>query len=207
MSTNWPAAIDTYTDRVDNVDDVRAAHVNNLQHAMTAVQTSLGTNFGRGTAFPSSPAAGTVFFRTDLGWWCFYDGTRWLTCEEFLAHAGVTGATLGSTTTQSFGRSRSDHAHYVTRIALATYVATTNDATHNWTIDIKAASATLAATTMLHSASTSGDSPNTNVDKEAAPGTSQTPANYGFFQYTGTKNNTPGNLTLYLTVYYRLIVT
>ena len=33
-----------------------------------------------GSSLPAQPAYGTdvPFFRTDLGEWCYYDGTRWL---------------------------------------------------------------------------------------------------------------------------------
>ena len=31
-----------------------------------------------GAAFPASPTTGDVYFRTDLGEWYYYDGTRWL---------------------------------------------------------------------------------------------------------------------------------
>jgi microcystin-dependent protein len=43
MPTNFPVtSVDTYTDKTDSVDDVLAAHVNDLQDAMEAVQAKLG---------------------------------------------------------------------------------------------------------------------------------------------------------------------
>lgn len=38
---------------------------------------------GAGTSFPSSPVTGERFWRTDLGFEYFWDGTRWLTTIEF----------------------------------------------------------------------------------------------------------------------------
>lgn len=43
MPTNFPTSIDSYTTKVDGVSDVLAADTNNLQDAMVAVQTRLGT--------------------------------------------------------------------------------------------------------------------------------------------------------------------
>lgn len=42
MSTNFPGALDSYTNKVDGVDTVQAAHVNNLQDAVVAVETLIG---------------------------------------------------------------------------------------------------------------------------------------------------------------------
>lgn len=39
MSTNFPGAVDSYTVKVDGVDDVMASHVNNLQDAVVAIET------------------------------------------------------------------------------------------------------------------------------------------------------------------------
>lgn len=44
MASNYPAALDNFTDKTDGFDDVMAAHVNDLQHAVSAVQTTLGIN-------------------------------------------------------------------------------------------------------------------------------------------------------------------
>lgn len=42
MSTSYPGGIDSYTTKVDGVDVVAAAHLNNLQDAATALETELG---------------------------------------------------------------------------------------------------------------------------------------------------------------------
>lgn len=43
-STNYPTAFDSYTSKVDLVDDVMAAHVNDLQDAVEALQAKLGVD-------------------------------------------------------------------------------------------------------------------------------------------------------------------
>lgn len=44
MPTNYPAALDSFTTKVDGVDDVMAADINKLQDAILALQTKLGAN-------------------------------------------------------------------------------------------------------------------------------------------------------------------
>ena len=41
MTTVWPGAVDSYSVKVDNVDDVLAAHINNPQDAIVALETPL----------------------------------------------------------------------------------------------------------------------------------------------------------------------
>lgn len=43
MSTNFPTSLDSFTAKIDNFDEVMAADVNNLQDAVAAVETELGT--------------------------------------------------------------------------------------------------------------------------------------------------------------------
>lgn len=40
MPTNFPGALDSYTNKVDGVDTVQAAHVNNLQDAVAAIENA-----------------------------------------------------------------------------------------------------------------------------------------------------------------------
>lgn len=42
MSTTFPTSIDSYSTKVDGVDDVLASHVNNLQDAVVAIETFIG---------------------------------------------------------------------------------------------------------------------------------------------------------------------
>lgn len=39
----YPATVDSFTTKVDNVDDVQASHINDLQTAIVAIETELGT--------------------------------------------------------------------------------------------------------------------------------------------------------------------
>ena len=42
MATNFPTSLDSYTTKIDNTDDVLAAHVNDLQSAVSALETKMG---------------------------------------------------------------------------------------------------------------------------------------------------------------------
>ncbi len=44
MSTNYPTSLDSYVDKTDNEDDVLAAHVNNMQDAIEALQVKVGVD-------------------------------------------------------------------------------------------------------------------------------------------------------------------
>lgn len=94
MTTSWPGAVDSFSVKVDNVDDVLAAHVNNLQDPVVALETALGVEGptglceGRLTLLSGSPitmvdqtAKTTVYFTPYLGnRISLYDGSDgWIT--------------------------------------------------------------------------------------------------------------------------------
>lgn len=166
-----------------------------------------------GTAFPTGISSGFRFFRTDLGFLCYYDGTRWLTDFDTAhplkindATAPVTYAAAGSTITVQSAY-RGDYGIYVTRVSAITTVATTNDGTNNWTVTLRASLAGASVVT-IHAFSTSADVAGTAATHDAAPSTLAAVTNKNLFDVVVTKNNAPGAITINgLTVYYRLIVT
>src|SRR4051812_16129428 len=91
-------------------------------------------DLGRGTAFPTvghdgaAVQAGARFFRTDIGFACYYDGTRWLTAHEYpIPIVPVTAYTAaGSPNATIAAQIRTDYAPYITRVATTLVVATTN---------------------------------------------------------------------------------
>ncbi len=168
---------------------------------------------GSGAAFPASPATGRVFFRTDLGWWCFYDGARWLTTFE-TAHPlaisdaanPVTYAGAGNTIVQRTPY-RSDYSIYVTRVATVTLVATTNNGTNFWTYTLRAVVADGSSPTNIHTFTTAGDAAGAQSNHDAAPSVAPPVfASRNYFDIVVTKTLAPGALTLWSTVYYRLVV-
>ena len=59
MSTDYPASIDSFDTHVDNVDDVMAADVNDLNDAVVATQTALAVS-GWSTWTPTVTQSGAV---------------------------------------------------------------------------------------------------------------------------------------------------
>lgn len=158
----------------------------------------------KGAAFPGSPSTGDPFFRDDLGFWCYYDGTRWLTVNEY--SVGRAAFTLSADALNHVGITRNDYALYFTRINLALIVATTNDGSNYWSYEVRSYTETVGANTVVLSGNTSSDSADTWTSHTATPST-QNPANYGNLHLDLAKTSSPGNITAHITANYRLIVT
>lgn len=200
MSTNFPGALDSYTTKADNVDTILAAHINNLQDAVVAIETGL---YG-GNSFPGSPVSNQLFYRRDLDWLCFYDGTRWLTTFELSMQIPAT--TFSASTSSALAAFRTDRAPYITRVALSYYVATTNNGSNYWDIVWRGVNSSYAGATSILSQTTSAGSANTWTRTEAAASNS-TPSNNAILDVNISKVNSPGNLQIIGTCFYRLIVT
>lgn len=159
--------------------------------------------------FPSSDDFtlydGMHHYRTDLKMLCYYDlaNTQWLSVAEFPVGIEVRTATA---TAQDINVTRSDYAPWFTRYEATTYVPTTNDGTHNWTVAGVSYSAIGGSGTTVFSFSTSADTHTTYTKHNGTP-TTQNPANWSAFYFVFTKNNSPGNLSVYINAFYRLIVT
>lgn len=65
MATNWPNTVDAWGNKVDNVDLVMAAHVNNLQDATMAIETEIARTY-RPDLKPTAPSAYDDEFETGL---------------------------------------------------------------------------------------------------------------------------------------------
>lgn len=164
--------------------------------------------FGVGTAFPTGIASGYRFFRTDLGWLCYYDGTRWLTVHEYV-HA-LNPITVSANGNQLIAPIRTDFAPYITRVGVGWVVATTNDANNYWTFLLRGVSSNYGAASNIHSDNTSGGTVGTWSIGNAAPNVTTTPANNAAFDISYAKAGSgaaPGALTISATLYNRLIVT
>lgn len=122
MSTSYPAALDSYTVKVDGVTDVVASHVNNLQDAVVAIQTflgAMGVNFARNNILINGGF--DVWQRTT-------NDTGVTTSRKYVADrwavqtgAGTLANVQRSTTVRSGGRSR-----YSMEMVGATGVTTVN---------------------------------------------------------------------------------
>lgn len=164
------------------------------------------TKFGSGTAFPGSPATNDRFFRTDLGWLCYYDGTRWLTDFEM-----TMTQTQRSTTVAAFllmGALRDNYAAYITRVNYLLFIGPTHNGSNYWTLTIRGLTSTYGGGNTIDTFNTSAIAASTWTQVARAPNTTSVPASNDFVDLNvAVGAGTPGQLTFILTIFYRLIVT
>lgn len=159
--------------------------------------------YSSGVAFPAAPATGTLFFRTDLGWLCYYDGTRWQTINNFQSFTSRTAMTV----TISWGetRTRSDYAPYFTHCSAVTLNAATVDVNNYWTVNVRSADLIAGTNTVIYSFDTHLDTAGAYTNHSGTP-TTPNPTRYGFMQYNCVPTGSPGALALYIDTFFRLIV-
>lgn len=107
MSTDFPGSIDSYSTKVDNVDDVMAAHINDPQDAIVAIETLLGAGGG-------NLASANIFINGGFDvWQRTTDDTGVTTAVKYVADrwaVNTSGGTLGhvqrSTTVRTGAKTR-----------------------------------------------------------------------------------------------------
>lgn len=162
--------------------------------------------FGYGTSFPASPQTGQRYFRTDLGWLCFFDGTRWLTVHEYetvLSWFQLVGLPYGGAAPQTLLLQpiRSDYGYYLTRAQAYIRVATTNNGSNFWGMRL------LHSSSNLWDFNTSASAPDTNLFFSTSLASAQSAATTFLTVNAQSKTGAPGAVTSACTVWYRLIVT
>lgn len=60
MATNFPTSLDSYATKVDGSDTILAAHINNVQDAIVALETLLGAGSAAGTYTPALTFGGAA---------------------------------------------------------------------------------------------------------------------------------------------------
>ncbi len=159
---------------------------------------------GQGSAMPGTKATGDQFFRTDLGMWVYWDGTRWLTCHEYsIPLPMVTNQPANGS--GSYVPLRSDYAPYFTKCSLITYVGGTNNGSNFWYVEAQGLNLTQVSGTDAYIIGTSSDAVNTWVRHE---GVSNAILTYkDLLRLTFSKSGAPGNLNASGNAFYRLIIT
>jgi hypothetical protein len=155
-----------------------------------------------GTSFPSPAAAGDLFHRTDLSpalW--RYDGTRWLSVQRYRTEVPVAAAqTTGGATVGYLPMWQSEYGVWLIDFRGVLYVATTNDGSKYWTINLrKWSDASVIAT-----ANTQSQAPSTDLIKDVAIGAVSTE---NVLYIDSTKTSTPGAFYPLMGVTYQLIAT
>jgi hypothetical protein len=96
-----------------------------------------------GTSNPGSPASGDLFFRSDLGWFIRYDGTRWLTEQSFHVSLSGGGDSLGPYTATTGGIRRSHipysgtHGFYLEYFQYSSITNSANNATNYMSVELQ----------------------------------------------------------------------
>lgn len=177
--------------------------IGNAGAALSRINGAVAWNAG--TAFPTA-ATGDRYFRTDRGREYYYDGTRWLTVQEFGATLSVLDALFPILTTANNSYAAIDQGEngaYATRAVLNT-TSISNDGSNYHTVQIKSKVAAGTTTNLGSSFTTAADTAsqaiNHTVTINAVVGATDT-------QYLVTYTRTGSNASIYVagTLFYRLI--
>lgn len=166
-----------------------------------------------GTSFPTLPDTGKPFLRTDLGWWCVYDGTRWLTCHEYsavltYASGGVGMPIYSATGNTAYVNTSQGYTAYFTRIAAHSNVTAPNSGAAFWSVTVQGINLAASGSTTIIGFDTSADTAATRTNHSGAVSAGNAlPANNYFVSVLLGKTGAPGNLELTLTVHWRYVVT
>ncbi len=122
--TEYPGAIKNFTTKEDKVDLNEAAHINDMQDEIEAIQTELGVDVAgsatnlvtrlarclanngamkQGTSFPGSPNEGDFFYRTDEDVMYIYNGSGWDAQGQSLSNLVFCFSLGGDYTVDSYG--------------------------------------------------------------------------------------------------------
>jgi len=156
-----------------------------------------------GTSFPGSPVTGDLFYRTDLRWMFQYtSGIGWLSTTEFVAHFYPYAF---SSTSGCFDPAvlRTDATFFATRWAFQIICNTAQDASNYWRIVARSINAAFSSATNLGYIDCIGDSASVNTHHEADLNYTNSSNKY-WLDYTVNKNGSPGNITITVSVYYRM---
>jgi hypothetical protein len=156
-----------------------------------------------GASFPTGIAAGYLFFRTDYLLWFVYDGTRWLTQDEYALSPVVVFNIPTTTAPNNVGiiALPSVLDFYIERVVFQTFVETTNNGSNYYTVQVR-----LSDGTSIVTRDTSGDTVNTwTTGRPTVTPIAVTPGHLEV--RTSAKTGAPGNIYLGAQVIGRLVAT
>ena len=164
------------------------------------------SSFG-GTSNPTTNiSAGSIFYRTDLQMWIEYDGTRWLTVQEYSFTHGDYRAISGSGSTAMEWVVRTDYAPYVTRISFSVRAGAVTGSNY-WVIVIEGENEARDTTTTIWQFDQSSDDSYVWTHHETSSPTTPNPTNKHWIGAYCTKTGSPNDLHINGTICYKLIIT
>lgn len=213
-SSDWMLFTDdpggTPVSKARAISDILADHTaaSTDMDALTSTTTivtpaALGTQ--QGSDFPASPVTNQQFFRTDLGFDCYWDGTRWLTKQRYRA-AEMNRDAQANAEERNILLKDTNWDIYMTQVSVNTYVDTTNNTSDYWTVEVQGHNLARSAESVFYSVNTAADSANTWTD-HSGTATDASPTNQVEIIYDVSSNGTPGALNCRVQVYYRYIIT
>lgn len=166
---------------------------------------------GRGAAFPTAGdgvvlQAGDRFFRSDLLLECVYDGANWLTTFENVIPVVAQTQFASATTTNAVLVSTTD-TYRITKITMSAMVATTNNASNYWSIQLQAMNDSFSAFTEVMGVTTASMAPNTYVRAPQTIVNAQIGVGRSALRVGLSKTGSPGDLRLALSVHLRFVIT
>jgi hypothetical protein len=151
-----------------------------------------------GAAFPASPAANTLFFHSNLGVLCQFDGTRWFGARQIITPFLSRTAGPPWTTAGGVYYCRLPAAIIYAELS-SLYVAGTNNATNYWSLAVKFGSTTFyTITTAAFSA---------NVEYSVNHDIIQNVLSGGQIFFDISKTGTPGAISVYSQIEIRRVYT
>ena len=170
--------------------------------ALSVINSAVAWNSG--TAFPANKATGDRYWRTDLGLECYWDGTRWLSVNEYRAAHSLAPA-WPITVTAYLGNAAVDEASiYVTRFVVVAKALNTNDGSNYWTLSFVYGNSDSYG-------STTGETPDTKAVGASAwarhSGSVAAAITVTNMSINAVKTGNPGNLYTLPAIFYRRIVT
>jgi hypothetical protein len=160
-----------------------------------------------GTVFPPVPVTNEQYYRTDLRLWFFYDGTRWLTTQLFVADFNYVQLAATSTTMYAAFAEQAWTGFniWVERVFITTFInaGTALSASHKWVATasgLPSATAVWGTVADISSGASSTWREWTDVEGSLLGSDSAV-------RITWTKTGTPGDLTAVGTATFRMVAT
>ena len=163
------------------------------------------------TDFPAAPSSGDQYFRTDLGLDCYYDGTRWLTKNEYAINFWPASAVEVISDDQDIADPitlGTDDNVYITSVAGVFGVGSTNGGSDYWDIVLYGYQQNFAGGQTFATLSTAALTAGQTTALEVAATLNMHATDNVLFQFTSSETGDPSNLYVdSLTIYYRKIIT
>ena len=189
--------------------NIKTVNGNTLLGSGNLVITATG-GYAEGATFPGSPTNGTKFYRTDLNWLCFYDGTRWLTCHEYSQPIAIQDIlvprAVSSAASTGYLALRQDFDLFLTSLTIMSLTVSPNNGSNYWEYQFRYKNSSNSAT-VITTINTSTHTPLVATDCSVTLNTPlNTAAIFLDFLVQGAAGS-PGACYPFSTINYRLIVT